>query len=137
MVVKPRVLEELGETCRVKDLLAFRQYSPSAAAVHSTRKADLIAEFLSVFDDATTERVCSDVLASWSVHELRLFLARLRGLGFHVAMGPRPPAAGLDRCDHRRRGRPRIACARAFSSAARKQRQLQRACRSKEQGRMP
>ncbi len=83
-------MEELLHTCRLEDLKAFRRSLPSAAATQSTRKGDLIAEFLSKFDDAAMERVCSEVLASRRVPELRLFLARLRNCGFQVAKGPQP-----------------------------------------------
>ena len=39
---------------------------------------------------AAGQRMSSELMADWGMRELRLFIARLRGLGFMVTVGPRP-----------------------------------------------
>ena len=91
MAAARRVLEEVLGRCMQTDLLACRRSFPSAVPRRSTRKADLIADLVAECDDpAVRQRVCSGLMAAWSMHELRLLIARLRGLGCMVTVGPRP-----------------------------------------------
>ena len=96
MAAARRVLEEVLGCCRQTDLLACRRSCPSVAPTRSTRKSDLIAELVALGDGlASRQRICSDLMATWTMHELRLLLARLRGLGCMVASGPRRRQADL------------------------------------------
>ncbi len=60
------------QPCRVKDFRRFLQ----PGAPQSTK---WIEDFLSAFDDATVDDVCSDVLALKAAPELRMCIAQLRG----------------------------------------------------------
>ena len=91
MAVARRVLEEVLGSCRQTDLLAYKRLFLSAAPTRSTRKADLIADLAAECDSLSgRQHICSDLMDTWSKCELRLLIARLRGLGFTVAVGPRP-----------------------------------------------
>lgn len=91
MEAAQRVIHELLGCCVQKDLLACRRSLSSAATVQSTRKSDLIADLVAECSSlAGRQRICSELMAAWSKHELQLLIARLRGLGFMVAVGPRP-----------------------------------------------
>jgi len=109
MAAIPRVWEEVLGNCLQRDLMAFRRYSPLAATKGSTRKADLITDLLSACDGvAAGQRMCSELMAAWSTHVLRLFIARLRGLGFMVTVGPRPRRQDLVAAIISAEGHPRV-----------------------------
>ena len=109
MAAIPRVWEEVLGNSLQRDLMAFRRYSPLAATKGSTRKADLITDLLSACDGvAAGQRMCSELMAAWSMHELRLFIARLRGLGFMVTVGPRPRRQDLVAAIISAEGHPRV-----------------------------
>eukprot|EP00974_Lingulodinium_polyedra_P075746 7337426-Lingulodinium_polyedra.AAC.1 len=82
--------------CRQKDLSACRRFLPSAPTVRSTPQAYLTIVLLSECDGSfAKQRVCSELMVVWSARELRLLIARLRGLGFMVAVAPRPRGRDL------------------------------------------
>ena len=91
MAAAQHVVEELLGTCRQKALLSLRQSVLPATPIRSSRKAELIADLAAECDTvASRQRIFAEALATWSMHELRLFIARLRGLGYMVPVGQRP-----------------------------------------------
>ena len=77
MAVAQRVAEEVLATCRQKTLLALRRSVLPATPIRSSRKLELIA-------DIAAERATS------AIRQLRLFIARMRGLGCMGPVGQRP-----------------------------------------------
>ena len=91
MAAARRVVEEVLDTCRQQTLLALRRSVLPATRIQSTRKSDLIADVAGECDTlADRQRVFAEVFATWTMHELRLFIARLKGLGFTIPVGQRP-----------------------------------------------
>ena len=85
------MVEEVLDTCRQQTLLALRRSILPATPIRSTRKSDLIADVAGECDTlANRQRVFAEVFATWTMHELRLFIARLKGLGYTVPVGQRP-----------------------------------------------
>ena len=59
--------------------------------IRSKRKLELIADIAPECDTpAKRQRIFAQVLGTWLKHELRLFIARLRGLGYMVPVAQRP-----------------------------------------------
>ena len=59
--------------------------------IRSKRKLELIADIAPECDaPAKRQRIFAEVLGTWLKHELRLFIARLRGLGYMVPVAQRP-----------------------------------------------
>lgn len=91
MAAAQRVVEEVLETCRQPALLALKRSALPTTPIRGTRKSDLIADIAAECDTlANREHILAEVLAPWTMHELQLFLARLKGLGYMVAVGQRP-----------------------------------------------
>ena len=91
MLVAQRVTEEVLETCRQQALLALRRSVLPGTPIRSSRKLELIADIAPECDTlANRQRIFADVLGTWSMHELRVFIARLRGLGYMVPVAQRP-----------------------------------------------
>ena len=91
MAVAQRVVQEVLETCRQQEVLALRRSILPATSIRSTRKSDLIADLTGACDTlADRQRIFAEVLGTWSMHEMRLFIARLKGLGYMVPVGQRP-----------------------------------------------
>lgn len=91
MAAARRVVEEVLGTCRQTALLALRRSALPTTPLQSTRKSDLIADLAAECDTlANRQRIIAEVLTTWTMHELRLFIARLKGLGCMVAVGKRP-----------------------------------------------
>ena len=87
MAAARRVVEEVLGVCRQAELLALNRWYLSSSA----KKSDLIADLAAECDSpASRQHICSDVLATWNVRELRSFIARLKGLGRVVAVGQQP-----------------------------------------------
>ena len=79
------------DTCRQQTLLALRRSILPATPIRSTRKSDLIADLAGECDTlANRQRIFAEVLATWTMHGMRLFIARLKGLGYAVPVGQRP-----------------------------------------------
>ena len=77
--------------CRQKTLLALRRSVLPATPIRSSRKLELIADIAAECDSpAVRQRIFAKVLGNWSMHELRLFIARMRGLGCMGPVGQRP-----------------------------------------------
>ena len=77
--------------CRQKTLLALRRSVLPATPIRSSRKLELIADIAAKCDtSAIRQRIFAEVLVDWSMHELRLFIARMRGLGCMGPVGQRP-----------------------------------------------
>ena len=77
--------------CRQQALLALRRSVLPATPIRSSRKSELIADVAAECDTpANRQHIFAEVLVNWSMHELRLFIARLRGLGYMVPVGQRP-----------------------------------------------
>ena len=91
MAVPQRVAEEVLGTCRQPALLALRRSVLPATPIKSSRKAELISDIAAECDAlADRQHIFTEVLVTWSMHELHLFIARLRGLGYMVPVGKRP-----------------------------------------------
>ena len=74
-----------------KTLLALRRSVLPATPIRSSRKLELIADIAAECDtSAIRQRIFAEVLVNWSMHELRLFIARMRGLGCMGPVGQRP-----------------------------------------------
>ena len=59
--------------------------------IRSKRKLELIADIAPECDTpAKRQRIFAEVLGTWLKHELRLLIARLRGLGYMVPVNQRP-----------------------------------------------
>ena len=91
MLVAQRVTEEVLETCRQQALLSLRRSVLPGTPIRSSRKLELIADIAPECDTlANRQRIFAEVLGTWSMHELRVFIARLRGLGYMVPVAQRP-----------------------------------------------
>ena len=91
MLASQRVTEEVLGKCRHQALLALRRSVLPGMPIQSNRKLDLIADIAPECDTpANRQRIFAEVLGTWSTHELRLFIARLKGLGYMVQMAKRP-----------------------------------------------
>ena len=56
-----------------------------ATPIRSSRKSELIADIAAECDTpANRQRIFAEVLGTWLKHDLRLLIARLRGLGYMV-----------------------------------------------------
>ena len=85
------VTELVLGTCRQEALLALRRSVLPCVPFRSKRKLELIADIVPECDaPAKRQRIFGEVLGTWSMHELRLFIARLRGLGYMVPVAQRP-----------------------------------------------
>ena len=72
--------------CRQETLLALRRSVLPATPIRSSRKLELIADIAAKCDtSAMRQRIFAEVLVNWSMRDVRLFIARMRGLGY---MGP-------------------------------------------------
>ena len=91
MLAAQRVTEEVLGTCRQEALLALRRSVLPCVPIRSKRKLELIADIAHECD-APAKRQCilAEVLGGWSKHELRVFIKRLRGLGYMVQVAQRP-----------------------------------------------
>ena len=91
MAVAQRVAEEVLATCQHNTLLALRRWVLPTTPIRSSRKLELIADIATACDTwAIRKRIFPDVLVKWSVLELRLFTARMRGLGYMGPVGQKP-----------------------------------------------
>ena len=91
MAAAQRIAEEVLETCRQKALLALRRSVLPTTPIRSERKSELIADIAAECDTpGSRQRIFARVFVNWSMHELRLIKARLRGLGYMVPVGQRP-----------------------------------------------
>ena len=91
MLAAQHVTQEVLGTCRQDALLALRRSVLPCVSMRSKRKLELIADIASECD-APAKRQCifAEVLGPWSKRELRLLIARLRGLGYMVPVAQRP-----------------------------------------------
>ena len=77
--------------CRQEALLALRRSVLPCVPIRSKRKLELIADIAPECDTpAKRQRIFAEVLFTWFKHELRLLIARLRGLGYMVPVTQRP-----------------------------------------------
>ena len=91
MLAAQRVTEEVLGTCRQEALLALRRSVLPCTPIRSKRKLELIADIAPECDTpANRQRIFAEVLGTWLMHDLRLFIARLRGLGYMVPVAQRP-----------------------------------------------
>ena len=91
MLAAQHVTEEVLGTCRQEALLALRRSVLPCVPIRSKRKLELIADIAPECDaPAKRQRIFAEVLGTWLKHELRLFIARLRGLGYMVPVAQRP-----------------------------------------------
>ena len=76
------------DTCRQHTLLALRRSILPDTPIRSTRNSDLIADVAGECDTlANRQRVFAEVFATWTMHEMRLSIARLKALGYTVPVG--------------------------------------------------
>ena len=88
---RTHVPEEVLGTCRQEALLALRRSVLPCVPIRSKRKLELIADIAPECDaPAKRQRIFEEVLGPWSKRELRLLIARLRGLGYMVPVAQRP-----------------------------------------------
>lgn len=91
MLAAQRVTEEVLGTCRQEALLALRRSVLPCTPIRSKRKLELIADIAPECDTpANRQRIFAEVLGTWLMHDLRLFIARLRGLGYMVPVAQKP-----------------------------------------------
>ena len=91
MLAAQRVTKEVLGTCQQQTLLALRRSVLPGTPIRSSRKLELIADIALECDTlANRQRIFAEVLGTWSMHELRLFIARLKGLGYMVPVAQRP-----------------------------------------------
>ena len=91
MLAAQRVTEEVLGTCRQEALLALRRSVLPCTPIRSKRKLELIADIAPECDTpANRQRIFAEVLGTWLMDDLRLFIARLRGLGYMVPVAQRP-----------------------------------------------
>ena len=91
MSAAQRVTEEVLGTCRQEAVLALRRSVLPCVPIRSKRKLELIADIAHECDaPAKRQRILAEVLGGWSKHELRVFIKRLRGLGYMVQVAQRP-----------------------------------------------
>ena len=91
MLAAQHVTEEVLGTCRQEALLALRRSVLPCVPIQSKRKLELIADIAPECEaPAKRQHIFAEVLGTWLKHELRLFIARLRGLGYMVPVAQRP-----------------------------------------------
>ena len=91
MLAAQRVTEEVLGTCRQEALLSLRRSVLPCTPIRSKRKLELIADIAPECDTpANRQRIFAEVLGTWLMHDLRLFIARLKGLGYMVPVAQRP-----------------------------------------------
>lgn len=91
MLAAQRVTEEVLGKCRQEALLSLRRSVLPCTPVRSKRKLELIADIAPECDTpANRQRIFAEVLGTWLMHDLRLFIVRLRGLGYMVPVAQRP-----------------------------------------------
>ena len=91
MLAAQRVTEEVLGTCRQEALLSLRRSVLPCTPIRSKRKLELIADIAPECDTpANRQRIFAEVLGTWLMHDLRLFIVRLRGLGYMVPVAQRP-----------------------------------------------
>ena len=91
MLAAQRVTEEVLGTCRQEALLALRRSVLPCTPIRSKRKLELIADIAPECDTpANRQRIFAEVLGFWLMHDLRLFIVHLRGLGYMVPVAQRP-----------------------------------------------
>ena len=91
MSAAQRVTEEVLGTCRQEALLSLRRSVLPCTPIRSKRKLELIADIAPECDTpANRQRIFAEVLGTWLMHDLRLFIARLRRLGYMVPVAQRP-----------------------------------------------
>ena len=91
MAAAQRVTEEVLGTCRQEALLALRRSVLPCTPIRSKRKLELIADIAPECDTpANRQRIFAEVLGTWLMQDLRLFIARLKGLGYMVPVAQRP-----------------------------------------------
>ena len=91
MLAAQHVTEEVLGTCRQEALLALRRSVLPCVPIRSKRKLELIADIAPECDaPAKRQRIYAEVLGTWLKRELRLFIVRLRGLGYMVPVAQRP-----------------------------------------------
>ena len=91
MAAARRVAEEVLGHLRQTTLLALRRSILPTRPGQSTRKSDLIADLATACDAMVKrQQIFAEALTDLTMHELRLILARLKGLGYMVAIGKRP-----------------------------------------------
>ena len=91
MAAAQRVTEEVLGTCQQEALLALRRSVLPCTPIRSKRKLELIADIAPECDTpANRQRILAEVLGTWLMRDLRLFIARLRGLGYMVPVAQRP-----------------------------------------------
>ena len=91
MAAAQGVVVEVLQTCRQQDLLALRRSTLPATPIRSTRKSDLVADVAAECDAlANRQRIFAEVMVDWTMHDMRCFMARLKGLGYVVPIGQRP-----------------------------------------------
>ena len=88
MAAAERVAREIMDCCTQRDLLLCRRSLP-LEPMRSTRKTDLIEDLVALCEcPSRRHSICSHLLASWQVKELRVFIKRLKALGCMVEIGP-------------------------------------------------
>ena len=91
MLAAQRVTEEVPGTCRQEALLSLRRSVLPCTPIRSKRKLELIADIAPECDTpANRQRIFAEVLGTWLMHDFRLFIVRLRGLGYMVPVAQRP-----------------------------------------------
>ena len=91
MLAAQRVTEEVLGACRQEALLALRRSVLPYVPIRSKRKLELIADIAPECDTpAKRQRIFAELLGTWLTRELRLLIARLRGLGYMVRVNQRP-----------------------------------------------
>ena len=91
MSAAQHVAEEVLAGFRQEALLSLRRSVLPCTPIRSKRKLELIADIAPECDTpANRQRIFAEVLGTWSMHELRLFIARLKGLGYMVPVAQRP-----------------------------------------------
>ena len=90
MALAERIAREIMDCCTQKDLLLCRR-SLLLDPMRSKRKRDLINDLVALCEcPPRRHSICSHLLASWQVQEVRVFIARLRALRCMVEIGPVP-----------------------------------------------
>ena len=94
MLAAQRVTEEVLGTCRQEALLALRRSVLPCVPIRSKRKLELIADIAADCDTPTNrQRIIAEVLDTWSMHELRMLIARLMRARLNGPSGPEAPEA--------------------------------------------
>ena len=90
MALAERIAREIMDCCTQRDLLLCR-WSLPLEPMRSTRKTDLIEDLVALCEcPSRRHSICSHLLASWKVQQLRVFIARLRAQRCMVEIGTAP-----------------------------------------------